>query len=33
VVIDPDGIVRLNEDFRTGENLVRILTELTAPTP
>ena len=30
VVIDPDGKVRMNEDFRTGENLQLILRELTA---
>jgi peroxiredoxin len=28
VVIDRDGIVRMNEDLRTGENLVAILNEL-----
>ncbi|MBU0673075.1 MAG: peroxiredoxin family protein [Proteobacteria bacterium] len=33
VVIDRDGIVRLNEDFRTGDNLIAILTDLTTPTP
>ncbi|MBU0485422.1 MAG: peroxiredoxin family protein [Proteobacteria bacterium] len=29
VVIDKDGVVRMNEDFRTGENLIAILDELT----
>jgi len=30
VVIDKNGLVRMNEDFRTGENLTAILKELTA---
>ena len=29
VVIDRDGVVRMNEDFRTGENLLAILKQLT----
>lgn len=30
VVIDRNGVVRMNEDFRTGENLLATLKELTA---
>ncbi|MBU0481560.1 MAG: peroxiredoxin family protein [Proteobacteria bacterium] len=33
VVIDPSGKVRMNEDFRTGENLLQLLRELTAAAP
>ncbi len=33
VVIDRNGVVRMNEDFRTGENLTAVLKELTGSTP